>query len=96
MGVSRTSRSLSQRQRNFANIYTHTGLARILKQGKINTKMAKIGKLPKIGKLLKIRKSSMLGGGGGGAWAGNDLDKRILYDTIFIRRIVLYRIISLQ
>ena len=47
MGVSRTSRSLSQRQRNFANIYTHTGLARILKQGKINTKidpkMAKIG-----------------------------------------------------
>ena len=39
MGVSRTSRSLSQRQRNFANIYTHTGLARILKQGKINTKI---------------------------------------------------------
>ena len=42
------------RQRNFANIYTHTGLARILKQGKINTKidpkMAKIGKLPKIRK----------------------------------------------
>ena len=68
MGVSRTSRSLSQRQRNFANIYTHTGLARILKQGKINKKMAKIGKLPKIRKLLKIRKlpkirkSSMLGG----------------------------------
>ena len=57
MGVSRTSRSLSQRQRNFANIYTHTGLARILKQGKINTKidpkMAKIGKLPKIAKLPK-------------------------------------------
>ena len=60
MGVSRTSRSLSQRQRNFANIYTHTGLARILKEGKINTKidpkMAKIGKLPKIHKLPKIRK----------------------------------------
>ena len=60
MDVSRTSRSLSQRQRNFANIYTHTGLARILKQGKINTKkdpkMAKIGKLPKIHKLPKIRK----------------------------------------
>ena len=58
MGVSRTSRSLSQRQRNFANIYTHTGLARILKQGKINTKidpkMAKIGKLLKIHKLPKI------------------------------------------
>ena len=58
MGVSRTSRSLSQRQRNFANIYTHTGLARILKQGKINTKidpkMAKNGKLQKIGKLPKI------------------------------------------
>ena len=69
MGVSRTSRSLSQRQRNFANIYTHTGLARILKQGKINTKidpkMAKIGKLPKIRKLLKIckcRKFRNLGG----------------------------------
>ena len=61
MGVSRTSRSLSQRQRNFANIYTHTGLARILKQGKINTKidqkMTKIDqKMAKIGKLLKIRK----------------------------------------
>ena len=60
VGVSRTSRSLSQRQRNFANIYTHTALARILKQGKTNTKidpkMAKIGKLPKIHKLLKIRK----------------------------------------
>ena len=56
MGVSRTSRSLSQRQRNFANIYTHTGLARILKQGKINTKMAKIGKLPKNYKLPKICK----------------------------------------
>ena len=55
MGVSRTSRSLSQRQRNFANIYTHTGLARILKQGKINTKMAKIGKLPKIRKCQKFR-----------------------------------------
>ena len=63
MGVSRTSRSLSQRQRNFANIYTHTGLARILKQGKINTeidpKMAKIGKLPKI---CKCQKFGNLGG----------------------------------
>ena len=63
MGVSRTSRSLSQRQRNFANIYTHTGLARILKQGKINTKidpkMAKICKLPKI---RKCRKFGNLGG----------------------------------
>ena len=63
MGVSRTSRSLSQRQTNFANIYTHTGLARILKQGKINTKidpkMAKIGKLPKI---HKCRKFGNLGG----------------------------------
>ena len=48
--------------------------------------------MPKIRKLPKNRKSSMLGG----AWAGNDLDKRILCDTIFIRRIVLYRIISLQ
>ena len=60
MGVSRTSRSLSQRQRNFANIDTHTGLARILKQGKINTKidpkMAKISKLQKIQKLPKIQK----------------------------------------
>ena len=58
MGVSRTSRSLSQRQRNFVNIYTHTGLAKILKQGKINTKidpkMAKIGKLPKIRKCQKF------------------------------------------
>ena len=40
--------------KDFANIYTHTGLARILKQGKINTKidpkMAKIGQLPKIRK----------------------------------------------
>ena len=65
MGVSRTSRSLSQRQRNFANIYTHTGLARILKQGKINTKidpkMAKIGKLPEICKLPKIRKCRKFG-----------------------------------
>ena len=63
MGVSRTSRSLSQRQRNFANIYTHTGLARILKQGKINTKidpkMAKICKLPKI---RKCRNFGNLGG----------------------------------
>ena len=50
--------------------------------------------MPKIHKLPKIQKSSMLGGGG--AWAGNDLDKRILYHTIFIRKIVLYRIISLQ
>ena len=69
MGVSRTSRSLSQRQRNFANIYTHTGLARILKQGKINTKidpkMAKIGKLLKIGKLPKIRKYGKFGNLGG-------------------------------
>ena len=60
MGVSRTSRSLSLRQRNFAHIYTHTGLARILKQGKINTKidpkMAKIGKLLKIHKLPKAHK----------------------------------------
>ena len=63
VGVSRTSRSLSQRQRNFANIYTHTGLASILKQGKINTKidpkMAKIGKLPKI---RKCRKFGNMGG----------------------------------
>ena len=44
--------------------------------------------MPKIHKLLKIQKSSMLGGG---AWAGSDLDKRILHDAIFIRRIVLYR-----
>ena len=69
MGVFRTSRSLSQRQRNFANIYTHTGLARILKQGKINTKidpkMAKFGKLPKIHKLLKIRKCRKFGNLGG-------------------------------
>ena len=61
MGVSRTSRSLSQRQRNFANIYTHTGLARILKQGKINTKidpkMAKLGKLPKIWKFGRVQLS---------------------------------------
>ena len=69
VGVSRISRSLPQRQRNFANIYTHTGLARILKQGKINTKidpkMAKIGKLPKIHKVPKIckcRKFVNLGG----------------------------------
>ena len=47
----------------------------------------------KIHKLPKIQKSSMLGWGG--VWADNDLDKRILYDAIFIR-IVLYRIISLQ
>ena len=69
MGASRTCRSLSQRQRNFANMYTHTGLARILKQGKINTKidpkMAKIGKLPKIGKLLKIHKCQKFGNLGG-------------------------------
>ena len=69
MGVSRTSRSLSQRQRNFANIYTHTGLARILKQGKINTKidpkMAKISKLPKIHKLPKICKCRKFGNLGG-------------------------------
>ena len=51
MGVSRTSRSLSQRQRNFANIYTHTGLARILKQGKINTKID-----PKWQKLVNCQK----------------------------------------
>ena len=51
MGVSRTSRSLSQRQRNFANIYTHTGLARILKQGKINTEID-----PKWQKLVNCRK----------------------------------------
>ena len=49
--------------------------------------------MPKIRKLPKIQKSSLLGGS---AWAGNDLDKRILYDVIFIRRIVLYRIISPQ
>ena len=57
--LEQAGRSLSQRQRSFANIYTHTGLARILKQGKINTKidpkMAKIGKLPKIQKCQKFR-----------------------------------------
>ena len=58
MGVSRTSRSLSQRQRNFANIYTHTGLARILKQGKINTKIdpQKWQKLANCQKFLNCQK----------------------------------------
>ena len=66
MGVSRTSRSLSQRQRNFANIYTHTGLARILKQGKIYTKIdPKMGKLLKIHKLPKIGKCRKFGNLGG-------------------------------
>ena len=76
MGVSRTSRSLSQRQRNFANIYAHTGLARILKQGKINTGLARIlkqgkintkidPKMAKIGKLPKICKCRKFGNLGG-------------------------------
>ena len=85
MGVSRTSRSLSQRQRNFANIYTHTGLARILKQGKINTKidpkMAKIGKLLKIGKLPKIRKCRKFGNLGGSSEPLSQFEHDLLLET---------------
>ena len=82
MGVSRTSRSLSQRQRNFANIYTHTGLARILKQGKINTKIdPKIGKLPKIHKLPKIRKCQKFGNLGGSSEPLSQFEHDLLLET---------------
>ena len=85
MGVSRTSRSLSQRQRNFANIYTHTGLARILKQGKINTKidpkMAKIGKLLKICKLPKIRKCQKFRNLGGPSEPLSQFEHDLLLET---------------
>ena len=79
MGVSRTSRSLSQRQRNFANIYTHTGLARILKQGKINTKIDP--RMAKIGKLLKIRKCRKFGNLGGSSEPLSQFEHDLLLET---------------